>query len=61
MVEKILERTKKLVWPEICRYLKDPSYPKPFQIPPRYRPDVAYNWQIAREYPERQGKYLRQI
>ncbi len=56
---KILESYKKLVWPEIKRYLKDPPYPTAFQIPKNYQKDILSYWKIVNEYPKRQGKYLR--
>jgi len=59
MVKDILEKTKKLVWPEIEKYLKDPVYPAQFQIPANYKKDASLYWKINREYPERKGKYLR--
>jgi geranylgeranyl pyrophosphate synthase len=59
MVQETLEKTKKLVWPEIKKYLKDPLYPTQFQIPKRFASDVKTFWKINREYPERKGKYLR--
>lgn len=59
MVQETLEKTKKLVWPEIKRYLVDPTYPKEFRTPVKYKKLVDHLWKINREYPERQGKYLR--
>jgi geranylgeranyl pyrophosphate synthase len=59
MVQDILERTKKLVWPEIEKYLKDPSYPKQFSLPKKFSKEINLYWQINRVYPERKGKYLR--
>lgn len=59
MVTDTLEKTKKLVWPEIEKYLKDPVYPTLFKIPTKYKKDVDLYWKINREYPERKGKYLR--
>jgi geranylgeranyl diphosphate synthase type II len=59
MVQDTLEKTKKLVWPEIEKYLKDPTYPRQFQIPDKYKKDVDLYWKINRDYPERKGKYLR--
>ena len=54
-----LEKHKKLVWPEIKKYLKDPSYPKEFIIPQKYQKVAQYHWEAVRDYPERKGKYLR--
>jgi geranylgeranyl diphosphate synthase type II len=59
MVTDILEKTKRLVWPEIEKYLKDPLYPPQFEIPEKYTKYVGIYWKINREYPERKGKYLR--
>lgn len=59
MVQDTLEKTKKLVWPEIQKYLKDPVYPTQFRIPNKYKKDVDLYWKINRVYPERKGKYLR--
>jgi geranylgeranyl diphosphate synthase type II len=56
---KILESYKKLVWPEIKKYLKDPVFPSSFQIPKEYQKYTQEYWKIVKEYPERQGKYLR--
>ena len=59
MIQNTLEETKKLVWPEIEKYLKDPDYPIRFQIPQKFRKETGLYWKINREYPERKGKYLR--
>jgi geranylgeranyl pyrophosphate synthase len=59
VVQETLENTKKLVWPEIKKHLKDPDYPTQFQIPSKYKKDVDLYWKINRVYPERKGKYLR--
>ena len=59
VVQKILKKYKSLVWPEINKYLKDPVYPTQFRIPNKYKKDVDLYWKINREYPLRQGKYLR--
>lgn len=59
MVQETLEKTKKLVWPEIEKYLKDPLYPTQFAVPAKYQKEVNLYWKINRDYPERGGKYLR--
>lgn len=59
MVQDTLEETKKLVWPEIEKYLVDPPYPSQFQIPKKFKKEVETYWKINKEYPERKGKYLR--
>jgi len=59
VVQKILEKYKSLVWPEIRKYLKSPTYPTQFKVPDKYKNDVSLYWKINRAYPERKGKYLR--
>lgn len=59
MVKNTLEKTKKLVWPEIEKNLKDPAYPVQFQVLSKYKKSVDLYWKINRKYPERKGKYLR--
>lgn len=59
MVQETLEKTKRLVWPEIEKHLKDPSFPKAFQIPDKYKKLQHFHWNLVREYPERKGKYIR--
>jgi len=56
---KILGEYKEKVWPLIKNELKDADYPASFAIPQEYRKEVDWCWQVTREYPERQGKYLR--
>jgi len=59
MIQDTLNKTKKLVWPEIKKYLKDPKYPAQFLIPAKFKKEVDLYWKINNEYPERKGKYLR--
>ncbi|KKS16163.1 MAG: Polyprenyl synthetase [Candidatus Woesebacteria bacterium GW2011_GWA1_41_7] len=59
MVQDTLEKTKETVWPEIRKYLEDPTYPSQFRIPKDYKKEVDLYWKINRDYPERKGKYLR--
>ncbi|MDO8340670.1 MAG: polyprenyl synthetase family protein [Candidatus Woesebacteria bacterium] len=59
MIEDTLEKTKKLVLPEIEKYLKDPLYPKQFLVPFKFNKEVSEFWKINKIYPERMGKYLR--
>ena len=59
MIEDTLEKTKKLVWPEIEKYLKDPLYPRQFLVPFKFKKEVLESWKINKIYPERMGKYLR--
>ena len=57
--KEILGSYKKIVWEEIEKYLKRPSYPSAFKIPTRYQKDILNYWKIVKEYPERKGKYFR--
>lgn len=59
MVQQTLEETKKLVWPEIKEYLKDPTYPTQFSLDKKYQKEINKYWKINKTYPERKGKYLR--
>ena len=59
MVTDILNKYKKLVWPEIKKYLKDPKYPRGFEIPEKYKKIAHFHWKTVNEYPLRKGKYLR--
>lgn len=61
MVTDTLKKYRQLVWPEIQRYLTDPVYPRAFRIPSEYQKDAAFYWKIVKDYPQRQGKYLRPI
>jgi len=55
----ILKGYKEIVWQEIKDYLERPVYPQSFKIPNEYSKDINSYWKIVRDYPERQGKYLR--
>lgn len=55
----ILNEYKEEVWPLIKASLKDADYPASFIIPEKYKKEIDFCWQIARDYPERKGKYLR--
>lgn len=59
MVQQTLEETKKLVWPVIKRYLKDPTYPKQFAIVDKFKKEIDLYWKINLDYPTRKSKYLR--
>lgn len=59
MIQQTLEETKKLVWPEIKRYLKDPIYPKQFKLNKNYQKEIDLYWKINNDYPSRNSKYLR--
>ena len=54
-----LEVHKKLVWEEIKKYLTSPEFPIAFKVPSRYKFLEKFHWEIAMDYPERRGKYLR--
>lgn len=56
---KILEEHKKVVWPVLKSYLVQPTFPNAFTIPEEYNDEIKYHWEIFKDYPERQGKYLR--
>lgn len=57
--KKILKEHKSLVWPVVKSYLKNPNFPKAFDIPKEYKSEVDYHWKVFKDYPQRQGKYLR--
>lgn len=59
MIQQTLDETKKLVYPIIKSYLKDPIYPKQFQISEKFEREADEFWNINKVYPERKGKYLR--
>jgi len=59
MANPVLEKYKKLVWPEIKKYLKDPVYPRQFKLPAEFSREINLYWRINKVYPERKGKYLR--
>lgn len=59
MVQDTLEKTKKIIWPVIDSYLKDPIYPKQFALNDKFKKEIDLFWKINREYPERMGKYIR--
>lgn len=57
--EEVLAKTRKLVWPVVDSYLKDPKFPSAFAIPSKYKALQKLSWKIIREYPQRKGKYGR--
>lgn len=59
MLPKSLTKTQKAVYPIIESYLKDPEYPKQFDITNKFSEEVNLFWNINRDYPERKGKYIR--
>ena len=40
MIQDTLNETKKIVWPEIEKHLKDPKYPAQFLIPAKFKKEV---------------------
>jgi len=58
-VLKVLDGYRLEVWREIETYLSDPEYHQLFKIDGRFKNEVGRVWQVVREYPKRQGKYLR--
>lgn len=59
MIQETLEKTKKLVYPIIKSYLKDPVYPTQFKLNQKFQKEIDLYWNINKEYPNRLGKYLR--
>jgi len=55
----ILEKYKNLVYPEVKKSLTNPDFPKAFETPKKFKSLEEFHWQVIKEYPERQGKYLR--
>lgn len=59
MIQNTLQKTKDVVFPVISSYLKDPIYPKQFNINDKFEKEVNLYWKINNDYPTRMGKYLR--
>jgi len=57
--EKVLKEKRELVWQEIQKYLKTPQFPGKIAVPPKYKKEMDFHWQMVCDYPQRQGKYLR--
>ncbi len=55
----ILAHYRELVWPIVQSYLVGPPYPRAFEGPAAYKREQDLHWGMIREYPKRQGKYLR--
>lgn len=56
----VLSQNKALVWKEIETYLKAPlELSGKRAIPDRYQDEIASHWEMVKDYPLRQGKYLR--
>ncbi|MBU1071318.1 polyprenyl synthetase family protein [Patescibacteria group bacterium] len=56
---EILNEYKTKVWKEVKAYLVDPEYHELFKVSSGFAGEAKRVWQVVREYPERQGKYLR--
>lgn len=54
-----LEFYKSLVWPEVNKYLKNPEFPKTFEVTEKQKQLEEFHWKLTNDYPERKGKYLR--
>lgn len=57
--KEILISGRKLVWGKIKEYLVEPQFCDEFSVPGRYKREAERHWQMVRDYPERQGKYIR--
>ena len=57
---QVLAAKKKLVWPEIEKYLGQVArYPSFMPIPRRYHNLIELHQQMVANYPQRKGKYVR--
>lgn len=57
---KVLSENKALVWREIEKYLNSPlNLTGKRATPVCYKEEIASHWEMVRDYPKRQGKYLR--
>jgi len=56
---EILLTYKGLVWPFVETSLKKPLFPSAFDVPSRYFSEHRFFWKVVKDYPKRQGKYLR--
>lgn len=57
---KVLSENKALVWQEIEKDFNSPlKLSGKRAIPQGYEKEIAFHWEIVRDYPQRQGKYLR--
>lgn len=58
--KRVLESKKKIVWPEIKKYLELPlDFTGQRKIPDKYSDLIKFHKKIVADYPERQGKYIR--
>jgi len=58
-VLKILGSYKTKVWEEVEPYLSDPKYHRLFRVSDAFKKEKDEVWKMVKEYPARQGKYLR--
>jgi geranylgeranyl diphosphate synthase, type II len=56
---EILKGYKTKVWEEVKNYLVDPEYHKLFRVSAKFDDEAKSVWEVVKDYPERQGKYLR--
>lgn len=56
---KILDEYKLKVWQEVKNYLTDPEYHDLFKIDDKFGNETRKVWGVVKDYPKRQGKYLR--
>ncbi|QQG39349.1 MAG: polyprenyl synthetase family protein [Candidatus Aenigmatarchaeota archaeon] len=60
--KSVLAERKPAIWAEIDHYLKHSrDVAKIHLFNERYAPEEQYHWAVTREYPERQGKYIRPV
>jgi geranylgeranyl diphosphate synthase type II len=58
--EVVLKQKRKLVWPEINKYLESPlTLSGKLKISSKYFPLIKFHRQLFSEYPQRMGKYIR--
>jgi geranylgeranyl diphosphate synthase type II len=56
---EILLSYQEKIFPHIKKYLKNPEFPSSFLIPPKYKKQEKFHWELVSDYPLRKGKYLR--
>ena len=58
----VLAARKPLIWAEIDAHLKQAeSVTRTHLFSERYKEIEEFHWKVARDYPERQGKYIRPV
>lgn len=57
--KQILGYYQKLIWPEVESYLQPSKFPSQFEVPKQFEGYVDTHWEIAGEYSQRKGKYIR--